>query len=193
MQYNTKCELDDLKGLSKKWFFISIEAWIYTLLGMGYSLIAASMVLMITSFSVSLIIPMIVFALMFLPLLFLRIKFQLRIIKYLRYLKKGTYQNAELTFIEDANNSMRFYIGNTYRYIFHIKYDNKVSKCKVICTKVRPGILRLREKNGLYILQEKTQIPIVVYKGKVVVLQNDCGFYDIAHDDTPIKNISKYW
>lgn len=193
MQCNTIHELDDLKGLSKKWFLISIEGGIFTLLGAGYSLIASTMVLMITSFSVDIIIPVIVFAVMFLPICLLRIKFQIRIFKYLKYLKKGTYQNAELSFIEDANNSMGFYLGKTYRFIFHIKYNNKACKCKVVCTKIRPELLGLIKKNGLYIVKEKMQIPIMVYKGKAIVLQNDCGFYDIAHDDTLVKNINQYW
>lgn len=130
---------------------------------------------------------------LFIPILFLRIKFQARIIKYIKYLKKGIYQNAELTFIEDANNSMGFYLGKTYRYIFHIKYKNRVKKCKVICTKVKPEILHLKEKNGLYIVNDKTKVPVMIYKENVMLLQNDCGFIDIAHDDTPIKMINQYW
>ena len=61
MQYNTISECEDLKGISKKWLLISVEGIVFTILGACYSMIAALMILMITSFSVSIILPIIVF------------------------------------------------------------------------------------------------------------------------------------
>ena len=135
----------------------------------------------------------------FFPIIILKFKFLIRIMSYLNVLKKGKFYPARLRLIENANTYMgKSYLGGyTYRYIFHfslftenLKRDLKYT---VICTKIDPNKLSLKQKGNQYVIQGDTVIPVMLYKKKTIVLQNDCGFFDLAHDNSKIKPIQMFW
>ena len=59
------------------------------------------------------------------------------------------------------------------------KIVNAIHKVNCVCTDF--SILGLRYVYGKYVIPDPTIIPVVVYKGKSIVIHNNCGMYDVAH------------
>lgn len=133
----------------------------------------------------------------YLPIIMLKLFFPIRILIYLSVLQKGVIDSAILTLIENDNLfGGRAYLGGyTYRYIFHLKLsngENIINKnYKVICVDINPKVLSLKKVDSNYVVPKDTIVPIMTYHGKIIVLQNDCGFYDLAHCNSPM--INQFW
>lgn len=186
----------------KKWIVIFLQNQIHIIYMLF--LMAAEICIIWGWFNndLSILLPIIIVnSIFFLPFIALKIMFPIRIFNYLKNIRKGKFNKATLCLIEDANifkiNNERRYLGaHTYRYFFHYKMiiDGHIvnQKSTVVCTKVDPDILGIKKIHGIYVVPDKTIIPIVTLKNKSIVLQNDCGFYDLAHDASK-KIIQQYW
>lgn len=182
----------------KKWRWIIIENYLQILLLVSLCAIMIGIVWSFMDYSKTVLLPICIFhIIIFIPILYLKLKFRIRIYNYLKVIEKGDSDTGQLELIEDANIIGDRWLGYTHRYIFHFRYF--VNGCwshgkyTVVCTSVNPNVLGLKKNNNQYVFSDSISIPISKYNKKIVVFQNECGFFDLAHDNSKMKNISQYW
>ncbi|MCR5701711.1 MAG: hypothetical protein K6G76_06180 [Lachnospiraceae bacterium] len=182
----------------KKWRKHFIYNYLHIFLFISLCIMMIMIVWSSLGFSRETLLPIcIIHITLFIPIIALKINFRIRVGNYLKVIKKGYRVTAKLELIEDANIYRGRWLGFTHRFIFHIKVfsEGVCSRTRfvVVCTKIDPEMLHIKEYNNQYILPEETEIPVVKYKNKAIVLQNECGFYDLAHDSSKVKTIAQYW
>lgn len=182
----------------KKWRWIIIENYLQIFLLLSLCAIMIGVVWSFMDYSQTVLLPICIFhIIIFMPLLFFKLKFRIRIYNYLKVIEKGDKDIAQLELIENANIIGDRWLGYTHRYIFHFKcFVNGCwshRKYTVVCTSVDSNVLGLKKNNNQYTFSDSISIPIRKNKKKIVVLQNECGFYDLVHDNSEMRTISHYW
>lgn len=107
-----------------------------------------------------------------------------RILTYCQVMKKGKWMNAAL---DDLWIYRKVWPGYAVFYVTYVQ-DGIEHKRSYRCECLRVDSTLLGIKNvwverlvHRYNIPEGTTVPIKVYKEKMIVINNDCGFYDLAH------------
>ena len=189
-------ELNNIKPIKKKWKTIFIKNYVHIgfIIIAGFDLFGA--LINMFNYAKSAYIPCIFFSVItILPIILLKINLRIRVGNYLNIIEKGIVYSADLQLIENANimGGDNYFGGYAHRYIFHfIIKENEMKKYAVVCVKINTDILSLKKKGNQIICPKDTKISVVEYKNKCVVLQNDCGFFDLAHDDSSVLLFNHY-
>ena len=186
-------EQDNIKQIKRKWKIIFLKNYIHIffIIIVGFVLLD-SLLNMFNNDKNAYIICLVITIIIILPIILLKINLRIRVGNYLKIMEKGAVYTAHLQLIENANimGSNNYFGGYAYRYVFHFKIKEKkeerYKKYAVVCIKINPEILSLRKMGSQIIVPKDCKIPVVEYNNKVIVLQNDCGFFDLAHDDSSI-------
>lgn len=192
-------ELANIKQIKRKWKIIFLKNYIHILFVIIVGFILFDSLLNMFNYNkISYVLCFVISIIIILPLIMLKINLRIRAGNYLKIMEKGDVYSAHLQLIENANimGGNNYFGGYAYRYVFHFKIKEKeverYKKYAVVCININTDILSLKKEGNQISVPKDTIISVVEYKKKCIVLQNDCGFFDLAHDDSSILLFRHY-
>ena len=114
------------------------------------------------------------------PFCYLKMVCIIRNVKYCYVYCNGTRCQGTLLKMEKegkAGGNERIVLS--YCYEDHGRFVNAVHR--VNCVDIDLSILGIQNVYGKYVIPDPTIIPVVVYRGRSIVVHNNCGLYDLAH------------
>lgn len=185
----TVSEYEDHKQLVRHWVFVLMDD-MGQIMSFFILLSAAILILPFDSMNMPLdtigvwyvyFILISIYGFIILVTRFFRLK---RIITYCQVMKKGTLMRATL---DDLWLYRRVWPGYAVFYVTYMQ-DGTLHKRSYRCECLRVdstllGIKNVRVDRSVrrYVIPEDTTVFIKTYKDKMIVVHNDCGFYDLAH------------
>ncbi|MBQ9608905.1 MAG: hypothetical protein IJV15_05600 [Lachnospiraceae bacterium] len=182
-------EYEEHKQLVLHWFIVFLEdavhIFLVTCILAGFILFpAVFLTTIIDDMKIGFTICFILIGIICITFLVIRIIRLKRVITYCRIMKKGSWMRARL---DDLWVNRKIWPGYAMFYVTYV-LDGKEHKgsYRCECLRVDSDLLGLRDFMverlvHKYKIPNGTTVPIKVYNGKMIVINNDCGFYDMAH------------
>ena len=125
-------------------------------------------------------LPLQIIALLyFVGMLFFRLRLYFRGRKFIKYTQSGILIYAELR----KCNLKATKKGRLVKMEYCYRHDGNIITDSDQCHSLDEDftVLDLKTYQGQVMVNRGTEIPILVYQGRSIVLFHQCGFYDIAH------------